>query len=243
MHAILDPLAILWMVSVLAAGFLWKKRQRLASLLIFAAAGLLWCLEVLQVSARLMASLEQPYLGVATGDLGRHDVIIVLGGFGNGTSREVTGMDLSPAADRLLTGMELLRERKAKVLVVSWGSEEEREVKRSEAWVKAWKPGEVVSLKRSGNTREEAVNSVALCKEKGWQRVALVTSAWHLRRATSAFRKAGLEVTPVGCDFQGASALERDRCYVPQSESLVLLRYWLHEMVGSAYYRFKGWSG
>ncbi|MFM1945311.1 MAG: hypothetical protein RI897_4293 [Verrucomicrobiota bacterium] len=236
----MDPVALIWGWVVVMGLWLWRKDSKRGAMVLWVGAGLLWVMEVTRLPARLMVALERPYVRSAQGLEGRVDAVIVLGGFGSGTSREITGMDWSGAADRILTGMELVREGKGKVLVVSWGGEEEAERERCEAWVKRWKVGEVVSLQRSANTREEAVHSAALVEEKKWKRVALVTSAWHMGRAESVFAKVGLEVIPVGCDFQGHTALGRDRCYVPQSESLVLLRYWLHEVVGSGYYRVRG---
>jgi uncharacterized SAM-binding protein YcdF (DUF218 family) len=240
MHAILDPVAMMWGMALVLGGWLWRKGSRRGALMLWLGAGLLWMVEVSRLPAQLMAALERPYVGSAQALEGRLDAVIVLGGFGSANEREVTGMDFSAASDRLLAGMELVRSGKGKVLVVSWGGEEEDELERCETWLKGWKPGEVVSLKRSGNTREEAVHSAALVQEKKWKRVALVTSAWHLGRAEAVFAKAGLEVVPVGCDFQGHTALEQDRCYVPQSATLVLLRYWIHEVVGEGYYRLRG---
>jgi uncharacterized SAM-binding protein YcdF (DUF218 family) len=237
----LDPLAMMWGLALVLGGWLWRKGSKRGAMVLWGGAGLLWLVEVTQLPAQLMAGLERPYVGSAQRLEDRMDAVIVLGGFGSGNDRELGGMDLSPAADRLWTGMELVRSGTGKVLVVSWGREEESERERCEAWLKRWKLGEVVSLKKSGNTREEAVHSAVLVGEKKWKRTALVTSAWHLGRAEAAFARAGVEVVPVGCDFMGHTALEQDRCYVPQSTTLMLLRYWLHEVVGSGYYRVRGY--
>ncbi len=82
----------------------------------------------------------------------------------------------------------------------------------------------------------------ALAKEKGWKKIILVTSAWHMRRAAATFRKAGLDVIPVGCDCQGSVALQRDRVsLVPRAQSLILFKLWAEETLGYAAYRLHGW--
>jgi uncharacterized SAM-binding protein YcdF (DUF218 family) len=56
--------------------------------------------------------------------------------------------------------------------------------------------GEVVSLRGSvRSTRDEAVRVVALCRQRGWHRLLVVTSPLHSRRACGAIAREGLEVT------------------------------------------------
>lgn len=49
---------------------------------------------------------------------------------------------------------------------------------------------------RSRDTRENARQMAALLRKDGVNRIALVSDAWHLPRATAEFRAAGLEVLP-----------------------------------------------
>ena len=53
----------------------------------------------------------------------------------------------------------------------------------------------------SNNTFENALQSAALLKPAGVQRIYLVTHAWHLRRARIAFEHAGFEVIPAPTGF------------------------------------------
>jgi hypothetical protein len=48
----------------------------------------------------------------------------------------------------------------------------------------------VITDATASNTREQAVNTVALAQEKGWKRLILVASSWHQPRAYLTFLRA-----------------------------------------------------
>ena len=106
------------------------------------------------------------------------------------------GDPTTDAMSRLLKGIELVADGRSPRLVVS-------EVPPpagpyaplARAWVAAFAPrGEVVSVGRILNTREEAVAVARLFRERGWTRVLAVTSPTHTRRAAAALEKEGLVV-------------------------------------------------
>ncbi len=150
-----------------------------------------------------------------------------------------------------MAGIELVRQGKSNVLILSSGGRgkppEPVEAIAARNLVESWKvlppTARVELLGACINTRDEAVKMVDLAKARGWKKIILVTSAWHLRRATPLFKKTGLEVIPVGCDFQGTAALQAERrfTFVPRTSSLVLLKLWLEETMGYAYYALRGW--
>ena len=207
--------------------------------------------EIGNVPARLLASLERPYVSV-NADIEPADAVLVLGGYGQpAPNGSLTGLEVNDAGDRLVAGIELVRHGKGKVLVLSSGGRgeppEPLEAIAARNLVESWKvlppTAKVELLGACINTRDEAVKMVELAKARGWKQIILVTSAWHLRRAAALFKKAGLEVIPVGCDFQGTAALQGERhfAFVSRTSSLVLLKLWLEETVGYAYYRLRGW--
>ena len=72
----------------------------------------------------------------------------------------------------------------------------------------------------------------------------VVSTAAHLRRAEATFRKTGLEVHPVGCDFVGLDRLaaKGQWLWVPRLDGFLLVNTWIHEEIGWFYYRLKGWA-
>ncbi|MFZ4285757.1 YdcF family protein [Variovorax sp. HJSM1_2] len=83
---------------------------------------------------------------------------------------------------------------------------------------------------QSRDTAENAANIKALMARDGIQRIALVTSAWHMPRALQMFQKAGFAVLPAPTNF--ATATQRPLLeWLPSTGGLQasqrVLREWL----------------
>ena len=96
-------------------------------------------------------------------------------------------------------------------------------------------PVDVVGRVR--DTHDEALAVAQLAKERGWSRIILVTHPMHMRRAAGVFEKAGLEVI---CSPCAEGDFDMQLLTTPNGR-LHSFRYWLHETVGIAIYRLRGW--
>lgn len=83
---------------------------------------------------------------------------------------------------------------------------------------------------RSRDTRENAFNIAAAMRPDGVRRIALVTDAWHIPRATRYFQAAGLEVLAAPMDFPYVRKSVLD--LLPSADGLVLSRQVLREGLG-----------
>ncbi len=88
--------------------------------------------------------------------------------------------------------------------------------------------------KQSRNTYTSAVQVAALCRERGFQHVLLVTDAVHMRRAMAAFHAQDLKVSPAPADPWSLWW---------ETPAVRLRKFWavLHEYGGLLYYWWKGW--
>lgn len=87
------------------------------------------------------------------------------------------------------------------------------------------------------STRDEATRFADLARERGWERVIVVTSPYHSARAAAVFEKVGITVVSHPCP---------EREFAPSNprsmkERLAVLRWWLYEQVRWALYRARGW--
>lgn len=95
---------------------------------------------------------------------------------------------------------------------------------------------DMVLESRSRTTWQNAEFARAPLAHIGAQRVWLVSSALHLRRAEFAFRHFGIAVTPVRADYvRNAWSL------LPLAGNLSLTDHALHEYAGMALYRWYAW--
>ena len=83
---------------------------------------------------------------------------------------------------------------------------------------------------QSRDTRENALRTAQLLQREGIRRVALVSDAWHLPRATREFEQAGFEVlpAPTGLPFTTERPVLE---WVPSAGALLLSRNVLREWI------------
>ena len=90
----------------------------------------------------------------------------------------------------------------------------------------------------SRNTWENAVNSTALLRKQGIQRVILVTQAAHMVRAAEAFAAQGLAITPAPTLFFSTHLEpEKPSAWLPSPSAVAQINYACHEWLGIWYYR------
>ncbi len=241
----LDPVCWVWGMNLaLGVGIWWSGRRQMGGFL----AGLmvLWSLmEWLQVPARLLAGREAAFVKVSS-EIEDVDAVVMLGGVLYPSPMALSGADYLSSVDRLHCAVILAR-RLEVPLVMGGGVAGNRTSLREPDYerrlltelgvdVVTMDLGDVV------NTRDEVDAAKRMAESQGWEKVALVTSAWHLRRAMKLCENVGLSAVPRGCDYRGHSEWhEDDRKWVPSSDSAQSVRLWLSEWVGERYYRFRGW--
>ncbi|MBM3834424.1 MAG: YdcF family protein [Verrucomicrobia bacterium] len=250
-EALLQPIGLIWFLNLAVAVWAVYRRQWRPAIFCGTIAVSLFITGATSLPVQLLASLERPYAEVILTNVPEADAVVMLGGALGPSSRDSFRMNLSEGADRIIRAVELARQNKGPVLVLGGGGRNDsetnkwHEAKLIEAWLATWNLTNtpVICLNISSNTRDEAVQVRALAKERGWKRIILVTSAYHMKRSEGIFRQLGLPVAPVSCDFIGLSALERDGRFnpIPRSSRLEQLHVYLHEKIGWWYYRWRGW--
>lgn len=92
---------------------------------------------------------------------------------------------------------------------------------------------------RSRSTHENAVFGAEILRRHGIDKIALVVEAQSMPRAVASFRKEGIVVIPAPCEFREFSfELEE---FIPSWQAIKRNEDTLHETVGLAWYRLRGW--
>ena len=248
--ALLAPVGLVWAALIVLTVLLWRRRQRgfaaaTAALVVF-----ITVIGSTTVPGRLLGSLERPYAGVKIEDLPTADAVVLLGGGAQASRYEVAGLHLSQAGDRLVMVAELMRLRKAPVLLLggAWGKLDGREVRESDIardLLAHWgvSPDAMVPLGDNLDTHDEALKVRAIATQRGWKHVLLVTSASHMNRAAAVFRHLGIGVTPAPCNFLTSVGTGETPfvAEVPGSDGFMKTGVWLHEEIGWLMYWRRGW--
>lgn len=245
-----EPIGLVWLALIALTIALWRRGLRG-----FAAASGALVLFILAIGgtdlpSALLRSLERPYLGVKAADLPECDAVVLLGGGFEPSLYEVAELRLTPAADRVVMALELLRLGKARVLCIGGSGVVldgrhllESEVVKAALIERRVTDAEIVSVGRCMNTVDEAWRVRDLAKKRGWQRVLLVTSANHQRRAVATFRTAGVEVVPAPCNFLAYNGNPPSPWWIgpPAYGGFVRMSTWMREFIGWHMYRARGW--
>jgi uncharacterized SAM-binding protein YcdF (DUF218 family) len=225
----------------------WGQRAPLV-VLTAAAGALVWQTRLRGLFGAAAAGLATVWLAVAftpvcrwlAADLPRRDpkqdadAVFVL------SSRiQEDGELTTPAMSRLLHGLELLGEGRAPRLILS----ELRAPFRS--YAAAARPlmdrvglrREVVTVGPVGNTRDEAVALGRLFRERGWQRLLVVTGPTHSLRACATIEREGIEVV---CSPSTETRFDLETLGRPD-ERLDAFGSVIHETAGIWVYGRRGW--
>jgi len=247
---LIQPLSIIWLVLGLWLFRRVIKRHRLGLL----APGVAWLLLTVitctPLSSYLLAGLENQLPQVKLAELPQADAILCLGGGVEPGLAEPMGIQLKSAADRLATALTLCAVGKAPLLILGGGGFPHEGHLYSEAdavgdFLRAHVSlkTDIYSLGVCRDTHDEAVKVAAMMQQRGLKQLLLVTSASHMPRSLATFRKVGISVIPVPCNYTSSLNRLGDRhwLHLPQVQGFEAFNGWLHEIVGDWVYRWRGW--
>ncbi|MFZ4804351.1 MAG: YdcF family protein [Synechococcus lacustris] len=236
------------------------RRQSWGPWLGGAGIGLLWLFAMPLTSRQLVWGLEEQAAALTPALIPKADAVLVLGGGLRPALAPRRGVEVGEGGDRLLTGVRLLRQGKAPLLITSGGrvgfsandpAPPEAVSARQLALELGVPASKILINPASRTTAEEAHDIGLLARQRHWQRLLLVTSAFHMPRALASFkRSSGLTVIPVACDYQLPSRANYGqptigntvKSLLPDAEALALSSVALKEHLGLLTYRLRGWS-
>jgi len=209
---LLQPVGLLWLGLGLAAGLCWWKQQRLGGILLsvawlaLALAGNAW------LSHLALSRLERGLTEIDPATAPTYDAVWVLGG---GTCDSPSGRpQLSGSGERVMLPARLFHAGKTPLLVTS-GSinvgamhrQADHTAQTAAIWSGLGIPAQaIIQVPTPKNTKEEVAALTAMAQERGWTRLGLVTSAWHLPRALLHARQCGVTVMPIPAGFDSEPA-------------------------------------
>lgn len=242
--AFLLPPGCLILLLAGCAIFQIKRRRAVIALCFILPALLLWVLSSTYVSELLFASLEQ---GLSIPAHPRGDVIVLLGGGLHDRVPDLSGSG-APSENmlpRVVTAVRLQRRLGVPVLISggsAYGNRSPEAPVVRRFMIDLGVPSDRILIEdKSRDTIENARFSRNILAQKGFKKPLLVTSAYHMRRSIEAFRKAGIEVTPVPSSFHtvpGRAPVWAD--WFPDSGALESTSTALREHLGLIYYALAG---
>jgi uncharacterized SAM-binding protein YcdF (DUF218 family) len=170
-------------------------------------------------------------------------IVILAGAMRSPTENQPYTIPAQSTYERLQHGVWLYKHWKPIPILVCGGSLDGREphaltMKRTlELWGVPAQSIWIESISRS--THEHALYGARLLSAHGVSRIALVAEASSMPRAAASFRKAGITVIPAPIRFTRFDWGLRDM--FPNWRAIASNGETLHELLGLAWYRMRGW--
>lgn len=150
-------------------------------------------------------------------------------------------IEFGGSVDRFNSGIKLMKAGKAESLIFTRGhlpwsaGKPEGEYLKMLSIDRGIEPNSILLTRKAYNTADEAQAVAELIDQD--EKIILVTSAYHMKRAVQLFEQSGLKAIPFPTDFQTGIAPSGPFKYIPSSESLAVFSLFLREMAGRLYYR------
>lgn len=243
--AFLLPPGLFVLLGIILSVYLWRRRKRFGrfAFSLSAVLTLLLYFSSTLLGAKLLGQpLENRY---SQQQPDAAQVIVVLGGGSVGSAPDGTerGGLMSAGAARLLTAARLAKQHSLPVLisggqVFSDGVSEALVAER--ILLQLGLPQEQIIVEtKARTTKENAAYTAALCHERGYKNVLLLTSALHMPRSMQFFEhylgEQGVKVAPYPCDYMlNPQGSFNPRWLVPQLQAFDITCMAMHEYIGMA---------
>ncbi len=226
------------LLALIGLWLAWRDWRGGRTLVVVALAAL-WLLATPAISDLLRGRLESMYPPKPVSEVPAADAIVVLGGGIDPPSSRTPYPNLGAAADRYWQAFRLWRAGKAPEILIPGGALPWRDAGSSEAEAAVTfltdlgvPANRIVLEPASLDTRQNAQLSADLLRARGADRVLLVTSALHMRRALKHFDAVGVEVFTVPTDHEVRDDPPGLLRWLPDSSALDGSRRALKEMLG-----------
>jgi uncharacterized SAM-binding protein YcdF (DUF218 family) len=242
-----QPSNILIAIGLIGLVLLCTRFQRLGSWFVVTSLVLIALVGFSPLGHMLMVPLEQRF-PPWDASRGPPDGIVVLGGaISPDLSLARGAVALNESAERITVTAELARRYPNARIIFSGGTGSMRynapleapiAVKEFEALGIAH--NRVTAEEQSRNTVENAVFSHLIADPKPGERWLLVTSAFHMPRAISAFRAAGFPIEAYPVDWRTRGPIDARHPFFSFIGGLAMTDVAMHEWVGLIAYRLTG---
>jgi uncharacterized SAM-binding protein YcdF (DUF218 family) len=179
-----------------------------------------------------------------------YDVVVLLGGVVDDRAMEKSGgmISFNDNVERLLDTAVVMQEGRARYVIVSGGAVDDTrgfvEAKvLADALVRLGIARERIIIEdKAMNTRDNATYSADIARARGFSKMLIVTSAFHMRRARACFEKVGLDVDTLPVDYRTYSTDKYSGSWLPRASNLERSTAALREMSGYYIYRARGYA-
>ena len=235
---IISPL--FFVIIIISLGIILKsKKISFLGILIF----LICSLPIL--SNNLIYYLEKDYQPIDVSKIEDANAVVVLSGMVSTIKKNDNFFyEFNDSIDRILKGVELIKENKASYLILTRGilpwshGKPEGEVLKDFALKLGIEKEKIILTNNVQNTDQEA-KAIKKLFTSDDQKIILVTSAFHMPRAKKVFEAAKIKTIPFPVDFRSSSENFTLLDLIPSASAFSNTSHFIREVQGRIYYELK----
>ena len=242
LHKILPLIAspLFLIIFLIILGTIFKSKK----ITLFGVVILIFC-SLPIISNKLIHYLEKDYTLQDASAINNADAIVVLSGMLKTIKvDDKLKYEFGGAVDRILSGIDLFKNNKASLLILtkgqlpwSLGIPEGEYLK--EFAIKFGVPKKSILLTDNVQNTDQEAKSVKKLLNSNDVKVILITSAFHMPRAKKVFEAANIKVIPFAVDFINSPQKLTFMSFVPSANGLNHTSFFVREMIGRLYYNLK----
>lgn len=236
---LIDPLPVFILILLV---FLIRRRKRLIPITLLILFSIISTPFTAYHYLHFLEHLEKPSRLNPT-----YDAVVVLSGMVHLDLSSEDSIEFSSAVDRILSGIEIVREGMAEKMIISGGDGSLSQPGKSESvllrqFVQRFglTEDQVIIDPESRNTYENALFTKKIAEEYGTESLLLITSAFHIFRAKGCFAEVGLDPDILPVDYEATLKGKDFRVYLPSAWGLYHTNIAVHETVGILVYGLTG---
>ena len=234
---IVSPLFLIFFLIILGTVIKSKK------ITLFGVVILIFC-SLPIISKKTTVYLQKDYSLQDISSVDKADAIVVLSGMVTAIKTGDTfKYEFGGRVDRILSGMDLFKDNKAPLLILTrgklpWqqGIPEGEYLK--EFAIKFGIPEESILLTDNVQNTDEEAKSVKKLLSSNDTEIILVTSAYHMPRAQKIFEAVNIKVIPFAVDFSSSGKITL-MDFIPSAAGLYGNSNFVKRMIGRLYYNLK----
>ena len=235
---IASPLFLIIFLVILGVIFKSKKIS-------FLGVGILIFCSLPIISTKLISYLEKDHVLQDISNIDKADAIVVLSGMLQMIKvDDELKYEFRGEVDRILSGIDLFKNNKAPLLILTRGKYPwsegipEGEYLKDFA-VKFGIPKENILLTDSVQNTYQEAKSVKKLLNSNEAKIILVTSASHMPRAKKIFETSNIKIIPFAVDFINSHSKLTVMDFIPSAYTFSITSFFVREMIGRLYYNLR----
>ncbi len=228
-------------IFLIISAWLLKKKWRLFNTGLAVA---IYLISIEPVKDLFIIPLEDAYKVPQIETIRTYDAYVVLGGGINENAPDLNGEGqlTSESLPRAVDAFRLYKIEKKPIILSGgrvYGKKPEAEIAKKFLISLGVDEKDIIIEENSRDTYENALLVKEILKNKGLEKIVLITSAFHMKRSVQLFKRHFSYILPYPTGYRTSRTDYNVISYMPNGENIAYVAYSIKEYIGILFYKIK----